>query len=480
MLFSIAVTLLFLSIFASVVFTGFFRNIAKDRNILIDIPNKSRKFHFRPTPLIGGISIHASMILSIVLMLFLVDYKYDFQLDGFALSGPSEEQKISEIGYSKQLSVLGDQGQNIENYRINLKTQDSRSLELPSYEVRIGSTEINQLKITQIEKNVFNVLMPNGVLKYYKATESGIVEIGLNGKTLSEPINVRNQSQNFYSISSFTTAFIIIAILLQGFTLFDDAYGMQPWKRLVAQISATLAVIFFGNIYIESLQLSILGFNLNLGYWGIPFTVFAVVGIINAFNLIDGINGLCAGFALISMGALQIASGFSISNYSLVIAMGSIFGFLIYNLGFLGTKRRVFLGDNGSTFLGFLVAWTCVNYSSSAMGFINPVTCLWIVAIPLLDCMGVMIGRAMQGIVPFSPGRDHIHHKLQAYTGSSFRTLIYLIVLGIFLAAVGIAIEKFTQSSEISLLLFLGFSACYYAAMNMLVRFTNKNSSPNV
>ena len=58
------------------------------------------------------------MILSIVLMLFLVDYKYDFQLDGFALSGPSEEQKISEIGYSKQLSVLGDQGQNIENIGI--------------------------------------------------------------------------------------------------------------------------------------------------------------------------------------------------------------------------------------------------------------------------------------------------------------------------------------------------------------------------
>ena len=85
-----------------------------------------------------------------------------------------------------------------------------------------------------------------------------------------------------------------------------------------------------------------LGVNLELGYWGIPFTIFAVVGIINAFNMIDGINGLCAGFALVAMGALQIASGFDVANYSLVIAMGSIIGFLFYNLGFLGIKRRVF------------------------------------------------------------------------------------------------------------------------------------------
>ena len=85
MLFSIAVTLLFLSFFASVVLTGYFRNIARANEVLIDIPDKSRKFHFRPTPLIGGLSIHASMLLSSMFMLFLIDYKYDFQFDGFSL-----------------------------------------------------------------------------------------------------------------------------------------------------------------------------------------------------------------------------------------------------------------------------------------------------------------------------------------------------------------------------------------------------------
>jgi UDP-GlcNAc:undecaprenyl-phosphate GlcNAc-1-phosphate transferase len=148
--------------------------------------------------------------------------------------------------------------------------------------------------------------------------------------------------------------------------------------------------------------------------------------------------------------------------------MGSIIGFLFYNLGFLGNKRRVFLGDNGSTFLGFFVAWTCINYSQGESSLIMPVTCLWIVAIPLLDCIGVIVQRIMQGILPFDAGRDHIHHKLQAYLGSSFKTLIFLSGMGIFLAAIGIIIEKTTQSSEISLLIFLGVAACYYFGSNYI------------
>lgn len=470
MLFSIAATLLFLSIFASVVFTGFLGNFAKARNVLIDIPNKSRNFHFRPTPLIGGISIHAAMLFSMLIMLFLIDYKYDFRLDGFGISEQQEAQRLSEVGYSKQLSIKGKEGQNLENYRINLKTQDDSLTESPSYEVSIGSSPKNQLKITQLTEDTFKVLLPNGESKSFQTTESGIVEINLSGEPLSPPINVSNKSTNFFSFSSFTSAFIIISILLQGFTLLDDAFGMRPLTRLFAQGAATLLVIIFGNIFIESLQISILGVNLQLGYWGIPFTIFAVVGIINAFNLIDGINGLCASFALISMGSLQIASGFDVANYSLVIAMGSILGFLLYNLGFLGTKRRVFLGDNGSTFLGFLVAWTCINYSQTEIGLIKPVTCLWIVAIPLLDCIGVIIGRVMQGIFPFSPGRDHIHHKLQAYTGSSFKTLILLTALGLFFAATGVAVEMLTKSSAISLILFFGFAACYYLGIYLLTR----------
>lgn len=472
MLFSIAVTLLFLSFFAAVFFTGLLRNIAKQRNWLIDIPNKSRKFHFRPTPLVGGIAIHLSMLLSTLFLLFLVDYKYDFKVAGFDWLKSNPDSQFVKKSYSQKFSVINESGQEEESYRINLSTQDTPLDGSPSYDVRIGSSEDGRLQITQVNNSVFKVILPDGSSKSFQLTDAGVVEIDQMGEPLTKAINLEHAKGSLYSFSSFTTTFILIAILLQAFTLIDDAMGMRPVKRLLGQSIAALAVIIFGNIFIESLQISILGISLQLGPWGVPFTIFAVVGIINAFNMIDGINGLCAGFSLIAIAALQVASGFHVSNYSLVIAAGSIIGFLFYNLGFLGTQRRVFLGDNGSTFLGFLVAWTCINYSQGESSLIMPVTCLWIIAIPLLDCIGVMFQRVTKGVAPFNAGRDHIHHKLQDYFGSSWQTLIFLCSLGMLLASIGIVIEKNTQSSEISLLIFLGVAACYFIASNRLIKKT--------
>ena len=120
MLFSIAVTLLFLSFFASVVLTGYLRNIARANKLLIDIPDKSRKFHFRPKPLIGGLSIHASMLLSTLFMLFLIDYKYDFQFDGLSLSKSSQMQSSYQVGYSKKLTIKKENSNEAEDFRLNI------------------------------------------------------------------------------------------------------------------------------------------------------------------------------------------------------------------------------------------------------------------------------------------------------------------------------------------------------------------------
>ena len=468
MLFSIAVTLLFLSFFASVAFTGFLRDIAKKKNFLIDIPNKSRKFHFRPTPLIGGISIHASILLSSLFMLFLIDYKYDFQFEGLSLSKQSELQAPSQIGFSKKLSIKTEDGNNLENFRLNILPQSTLDVDSPSYDVNFGSNSNDSLNITKVNENVFNVTLPNGEVKTFQATNAGIVELGLSGEKIGTPFVIEGNSNEFFSFSAFSAAFLVVSLMLQAFILLDDAFGMSASKRLVVQCAAALALILVGDVYIEDLKVSFLGINLELGFLSIPFTIFAVVGIVNAFNMIDGINGLCASFALLALGALQVGSGFDVVNYSLVIAMGSIIGFLFYNLGFLGTKRRVFLGDNGSTFLGFLVAWTCINYSQSGNNLIEPVTCLWIVAIPLLDCLGVMVGRLLKGILPFSPGRDHIHHRLQELTQSSSKTLLGLTILGSMVAGVGIIIEKSYLSSEASLIMFLIFSFIFYLGSGKL------------
>jgi len=477
MLFSIAVTLLFLSFFASVVFTGYLRNLSRSNNFLIDIPDKSRKFHFRPTPLIGGLSIHASMLFSTLLLLFLVDYKYDFQFDPLSLNSSAEKQITTQIGYSKKLSVKKENINDKENFRLNITEQENPISESKTYDINFGSISDESINISKISDDIFNVSLPSGEVKTYKVKSSGIVEINSSGKEISDSFLIESGSNEFFSFSPFTAAFIAIALLLQVLILIDDAYGMSAWKRLFIQSAATLALIFLGKVYIENLNVSFLGINLELGLWGVPFTVFAVVGMINAFNMIDGINGLCAGFALIALGSLQIASGFNVASYSLVIAVGSIIGFLFYNLGFLGTKRRVFLGDNGSTFLGFFVAWTCINYSQSSDELIKPVTCLWLVAIPLLDCLGVIAGRIIKGILPFSPGRDHIHHKLQTITESSSKTLIGLLILGSLLAGTGIILDKSYFTSEVSLILFIAFAFIYYVGSDKLFKSKEINST---
>ena len=97
-------------------------------------------------------------------------------------------------------------------------------------------------------------------------------------------------------------------------------------------------LLFFGNIYI--------------GDFGPALTIFCAVGIMNAFNMVDGINGLCSGLAAMVFLFLGIFYNGFIGT-QLIFALGAIFGFLIFNLGIIGNKRWVFLGDNGSNLLGF-------------------------------------------------------------------------------------------------------------------------------
>ena len=198
MLFSIAVTLLFLSFFASVVLTGYFRNIARANKFLIDIPDKSRKFHFRPTPLIGGLSIHASMLLSSIFMLFLIDYKYDFQFDGFSLQKSNQLEVVREIGYSKKLSIKNEDSGNSENFRLNIKHQQNPEESSPSYDVDFGSNFDDSINITQISADIFNVNLPDGEVKTFQATSSGIVELNPSGDPISNSFVIESESSKFF------------------------------------------------------------------------------------------------------------------------------------------------------------------------------------------------------------------------------------------------------------------------------------------
>ena len=131
-------------------------------------------------------------------------------------------------------------------------------------------------------------------------------------------------------------------------------------------------------------------------------------------NMIDGLNGLCAAIAINALLLVYIDNQYSTGP---IIMIGSILGFLLYNVGFFGQKRTIFLGDNGSNFLGLTVAITCVYYaddicSTNIEGNTSGVTMLWLVAIPLWDCIRVILDRLSTKRLPFRPGRDHFHHIL--------------------------------------------------------------------
>ena len=230
----------------------------------------------------------------------------------------------------------------------------------------------------------------------------------------------------------------VIFILI--FMIFDDFMNIRPFYRIMFQcLMACLMILMSGEYLIQVGDL--LGFGeINLGIISIPFTIFCVVGLMNAFNMIDGLNGICASLALIPIMYVTYLGNFS---YGLLIPIGAILGFLAYNLGYLGKKRGVFLGDSGSNMLGFAVGFICIEYSQNInhASYINPVTALWLVALPLIDCIAVMLSRSLKGIMPFRPGRDHLHHRLLDLGIKPKRILLIFVLASIFLALIGFLLE---------------------------------------
>ena len=260
-------------------------------------------------------------------------------------------------------------------------------------------------------------------------------------------------------LPEFTFQLMVISVPLLILFLIDDLKGLKPLIRILIQCALSGYMIFSTGVYLESLG-NLFGFgNINLGLFGIPFTLFCVVGVMNAFNMMDGINGLCSGCAMLALILIGFSSGL-IYDSMLVLIIGSTLGFVIFNLGFLGKKRGVFLGDSGSNLIGFWVAWIAVYASQNQNYFIEPITMLWFISIPLLDCVGLIFSRIKKGLSWSTAGRDHIHHKLMKKF-TSRQTLIIILAITFITGLFGIFIE-IIASSVVSSILFLTYAMMYY------------------
>ena len=220
--------------------------------------------------------------------------------------------------------------------------------------------------------------------------------------------------------------------------LFDDRYELSSWVKLFAQIVAGVLVYLLNDGFSSNL------YHIKLGWFSLPLTVIWVVGIINAFNLIDGLDGLAAGLACVASVTLTVW-GMSLGGNPGYAALSMIFcgaclGFLFFNF----SPAKIFMGDTGSMFLGLFFASLCCRYTSRAATITSLLVPLLAIGVPIFDVFLAIWRRLMRRIInPQSGGimegdHDHLHHRLMKKTGSQSKTalLLYLLMALIGMGAV--------------------------------------------
>ena len=243
----------------------------------------------------------------------------------------------------------------------------------------------------------------------------------------------------------------IIPLAVVG--VMDDHGDISVLKRIVVQIISCLVMIYHGNVRINNFgDLTGFGFPFFFGELGAVLTVFCVVGVINALNLIDGIDGLCASICLVAFGgilALVKLTGIGESVSLILYFSSGLITFLIVNLG-LSRRivKKVFLGDAGTTIIGFFLCWYLIRMSNGADAAFRPIAAVWLLALPIMDTLAVMIRRIRSHQSPFRAGRDHIHYQLMNIGFSSRKTLSILVAVASLMAVIGIIgeIKKVQES----------------------------------
>ncbi len=214
----------------------------------------------------------------------------------------------------------------------------------------------------------------------------------------------------------FSDILLIACGLLVLMGVLDDRHHLSVGIRMAFEASLALLVINYDGAVLRSLGPLLSSHPLDLGVFAAPFTVFSILGAINAMNMMDGLDGLAGMVALavfLLMAVLAAVAGLTQLFLLLLCLSGIIAGFLLYNFRFDSNKSAsVFMGDAGSTLLGFLIAVLLVDLSRNGADYFHPVTALWLFALPLYDTLGVMARRVWLKQSPFKADRNHLHHIL--------------------------------------------------------------------
>lgn len=214
--------------------------------------------------------------------------------------------------------------------------------------------------------------------------------------------------------------YVIPASIIIFFTgLKDDILVIAPSKKLMGQILAASFIVILGDLRIGSLHGLFGVWELN-HIASITLTIFGMIVIINAFNLIDGVDGLASGFGIlvaITLGAWFYITGFKQISILAASLIGALVAFMRYNV--MGRENKLFMGDLGSMLVGFFISVMIIRFNQVNTGFHKELTIMApfgismaILILPLFDTLRVFVVRISKGGSPFKADRRHMHHKL--------------------------------------------------------------------
>lgn len=270
--------------------------------------------------------------------------------------------------------------------------------------------------------------------------------------------------------SVWSIVFFISLVFIYILGVLDDIIGLGAQTKFIVQIAAVSLLPFLGNLYINNLY-GFLGIYEIPFYVGTPLTVFVIVFICNAINLIDGIDGLSAGLSLIALGGFLVCFFLDgLTLYSMLIAalMGVLIAFLRYNIGGNAQKHtKIFMGDSGSLTLGFILGFLSVKYSMYnpsilPFGENNILLAYTMLIVPTFDVCRVILARFMHRKPIFEADKNHIHHKIMRTGLTQHQTLVAILTMAAFFIVCNIIFMLYCSITVIVCLDILLWICCHF------------------
>ena len=451
---------LFFSFLANFAFRKIFKSLS-----WVDKPDGLKKLHKNDIPLSGGISFILSLIFAVLIFDFFAGVNFNLSWNGFFVSDSIKEDNYTNISSDNKIDLIGNDSFDIQVINIRDNSQAVLVINKKTFETEL-------MEIFRDESGSFQIKGDG-----YEANSNYIQETLLPPKVT---VNINGNESTYYQkinviVPPFFIWMLITGIFLAFVTLIDDLWGLSVSTRFLSQALACLILITQSGLYINNLG-NLIGFGsieLNPAL-GVLFTIFCVIGIINAFNWIDGFNGGLTSQFLVGITAPLILLSVNDSLFIEQIYLFLVICFLPYalmNLKVMGKRFVIFMGDHGSMFCGYIVAWCLIFFAMERADYMNPITAVWIVGFVLFNAISTIIIRLVNKRSPLVSDRSHIHHALDRMGLKGLRVSFVVLVVSSMLALTGVILEIIGISELASMLLLIFVSLIF-----LRYRFSLENS----